>query len=188
MRIGSVPRALSSLVVAAAAALGLAGCSGDADPPPEPTTSASVVAETSRPVSTADLAALFTGNSTEELDRRQGRCFARALQRRLDFFELEAGGIVDSQGDVVEVLPVFDEVTAAAWVDAQLACVDYVEASLRALLTQTRGGLDAEAYAACLRDALTEAEIQAALELTLSGGFDSPEVAALADAQASCAE
>ena len=86
------------------------------------------------------------------------------------------------------MLPVFDEVTAAAWVDAQLACVDYVEASLRALLTQTRGGLDAEAYAACLRDALSEAEIRAALEQTLSGGFDSPEVAALADAQASCAE
>lgn len=187
MRIGSVPRALSSLVVAAAAVLGLAGCSGDDDPAPEPTSSVSVIAETASPVSTADLAALFTGNSTEELDRRQGTCFARALQRRLDFFELRAGGIVDDQGNVVEALPVFDEATAAAWVDAQLTCVDYVEASTRALLTQTRGDLDAEAYAACLRDALTDAEIRAALEQTLSGGFDSPEVAALADAQATCA-
>jgi len=182
-----VPRALTSLVVAAAAALGLAGCSGDGDPAPEPASSASVAAETARAVSTADLAALFTGSSTDELDRRQGACFARALQRRLDFFELEAGGIVDSRGSVVEVLPVFDEATAEAWVDAQLACVDYVEASTRALLTQTRGGLDAEAYAVCLRDALTDEVVRAALVQTLSGGFDSPEVAALADAQASCA-
>ena len=184
MRIGSVPRALSSLVVAAATIVGLVACSGDDALTPAPTPSVEVVLEPV--VSTAELAALFIGNSTEELDRRQGRCFARALEHRLDFAALEAGGIVDGGGFVVQVLPVLDEATAAAWVEAQLTCVDYVEASTRAMLTQTRGDLDAEAYAACLRAALTDEEVRAALVQTLSGGFDSPEVAALAEAQSTC--
>ena len=179
-----MPRALTSLVAAAAAVVGLAACSGEEDLAPAPTPSVEAVLEPV--VSTAELAALFTGNSTEALDRRQGRCFARALKRRLDFAALEAGGIVDGEGLVVQVLPVFDQATAAAWVDAQLSCVDYVEASTRALLTQTRGDLDPEAYAACLRAARTDEEVRAALVQSLSGGFDSAEVAALAEAQSTC--
>ena len=176
-------RALTSSI-AVLATLALGACSGDDGPAPAPAPAASPSAPVDH---TTQLAALFAGNDPEPLDLEQGRCFARALQEGLDEQALVDGGIVDENGDVVDTLPAFDETTATAWVDAQLGCVDYVEASTRALLTQTRGDLDAEAYAACLRAALTDDAVRAALVQTLTGGFDSPEVAALADAQATCA-
>jgi hypothetical protein len=183
-----VPRALTSLVVAAVVVVVVAGCSGDdrgdGVPPPSAAPSSAVPAEGS--AVTDDLVALYVGDSPDPQDRSDGRCFADELQSRLDPAQLTAAGIVGADGEVVDVLPVFDPATAESWVDAQLACVDYVEVSTRALLTQTRGGLDAEAYADCLRGALTDTEVRAALVQTLSGGFDSPEVAALADAQAAC--
>ena len=40
---------------------------------------------------------------------------------------------------------------AGDWADAQLACADFVEASTRAQVKVTKGDLDGEAYAACLR-------------------------------------
>ena len=57
-------------------------------------------------------------------------------------------------------LPAFDEETARLWVDAQFACTDYVEESTRALVAQSKGKLDPEAYAACLREALTDDELR----------------------------
>ena len=42
----------------------------------------------------------------------------------------------------------------------------------------TKGDLDGEAYAACLRQKLTGDEIQAAVAASLSGDFDAPEVRA----------
>jgi hypothetical protein len=176
-------------LVVAAVVLAVGGCSGGGGQS-EPTPSTSATPSSGAPPTgdpTADLVALYAGDRPEQQDLRDGRCFARELQARLDRAALTEAGIVGADGGVVDRLPVFDTATATAWVDAQLACVDYVEASTRALLTQTRGELDAEAYAACLRGALTEAELRAALVQTLSGGFGSPEVAALADAQADCA-
>lgn len=186
-----MPRALSSLVAATAALIlvaALGACTGAAEPraaasPPAGTSSTTVPAG----LHTAELAELYAGNSAVSQDRREGRCFARAFEQRMDEAALVRAGIVDRDGTVVESLPIFDATTATAWVDAQLACVDYVEASTRALLTQTRGALDAQAYAVCLRAALSDEEVRAALVQTLSGGFDSPEVAALADAQSTCA-
>ncbi len=176
-------RALSSLVgvVAAAALVTVGGCSSD--PTPER-------AVPSDPDLRAGLATLYAGNSPTPQDLEEGRCFAAALQERLDPDAMLAAGIVAEEAgrvQVVEALPVFDEPTAQAWVDAQLACVDYVEVSTRALLTQTRGSLDAGQYAECLRATLTDDEVRAALVQTLTGGFDSPEVAALATAQSDCA-
>lgn len=183
-------RALSSL--AAAAVLLVAGaCSDEADEPdPQPRSTPSGTSSITSSALTEGLAELYAGNSPTPLDLEEGRCFADALQERLDDDALlDAGIVTDGAGQarVVEALPVFDEPTAQAWVDAQLACVDYVEVSTRALLTQTRGDLDAERYAECLRSALTDDEVRAALVQTLTGGFDSPEVAALATAQADCA-
>lgn len=188
-----MPRALSSLVAVAATLLlcvGASGCSSDDGPAGSPTTPSTPTA-TGSTGSTAErteaLAALYADDSTSPEDVVEARCFAEAFQQRLDQDALSAAGILGPDGAVVDVLPVFDEATAGAWVDAQLSCVDYVEASTRAMTTQSRGGLDAEAYATCLRAALSDEEVRAALVQTLSGGFDSPEVATLAQAQADCA-
>ncbi len=187
-----MPLALTSSVTAPTAALvvvlsvALGACAGDTDPGLQPTppseTGPSAAPDTAR---TAALAKLYIGKSVEPLDRREGRCFARALEQRLDEDALIEAGLI-GPGGVVTRTPVFDKDTAGVWVDAQLSCVDYVDASTRALLTQTRGDLDPEAYATCLRTTLTEGEIRAALVETLSNGFDSPEVAALAEAQSTC--
>ena len=190
-----MPRALTSLVVAVAVALTASGCSGGDEPSVVPSSTSSA---TSSPTATstspgaavdptAGLIDLYVGDSTDPQEQQDARCFAVRLQDALDPSELTAAGILGADGEVADALPVFDTATAEVWVEAQLGCVDYVEASTRALVTQTRGALDPEAYAACLRDALTETELRAALVQTLSGGFDSPEVAALADAQSTCA-
>ncbi len=183
-----MPRALSSLVATAAALLLLAGCSDDAEPEAAPTPTPDAQVEPGAATTyEAGLARLYVGDSTDPQEQLDGACFAAALLERLDTDALTEAGIITPQGRVTRTLPVFDEATATVWADAQLSCVDYVEASTRALLTQRRGDLDAEAYAACLRDALSAEEVRAALVQTLSGGFDSPEVAALATAQVTCA-
>ncbi len=193
-----MPVARSSLVAAALGlviSLSLVGCSGSEDvvPAPAPSTTTPSAAEPSADSSvdaSADVARgleqLYAGNSALPQDRGEAACFADELHRRLSDQDLVDAGILQPDGSATDALPVFDETTAAAWVDAQLACVGFIEASTRALLTQTRGAIDADAYATCLRTALTDGQIRAALVQTLSGGFDSPEVALLADAQAGC--
>ena len=81
-------------------------------------------------------------------------------------------------------LPPLPEDVAGDWADAQLACADFVEASTRAQVKVTKGDLDGEAYAACLRQKLTDDEIRAAVAASLSGDFDAAEVSALSTAQA----
>lgn len=132
------------------------------------------------------IADLYAGDHATAQDAEAGDCFAEELLDRTGVDRLREGGIISDSGEVVAELPAFDAETARLWVDAQFECVDYVEESTRALLAQTRGELDQEAYAACLRDALDEDRLRAAVEATLTGSWESPEVAALADAQADC--
>jgi hypothetical protein len=132
------------------------------------------------------VAALYVGDNPTPDDVADGECFADALLDRLDDTELEAAGIVQG-GEVVPVLPALDVGTARVWVEAQGRCRDFVEVSTRALAAQSKGRVDPDAYAGCLRDALTAQQVDAALVDTLTGSFDTPEVGALSRAQAACA-
>jgi hypothetical protein len=157
--------------------LALVGCSDDAPPPDERPDRASVE---------RGLADLYAGDHATTRDKEAGACFAEALVDRAGVPALVDAGIVTDTGEVVGELPTFDTGTATLWVDAQFACVDYVEESTRALLAQTKGALDEQRYAECLRAALTESELRAAVAASLTGAWDAPEVTALADAQAGC--
>lgn len=153
----------------------LAGCSEDATDPEGPPRS--VVEE--------GLADLYAGDHATDRDTASGACFAEELVDRAGVDRLREAGIVTDDGVVTE-LPAFDEETARLWVAAQFACTDYVDESTRALVAQTKGTLDRDRYARCLREALTEKEIEAAVVATLTGAWDAPEVTALGDAQARC--
>ena len=160
----------------------LGACTSGPDPEAEPSAAPSHAAGVRDGV-----AALYAGEddlSPEEVD--ESTCFADALLRRLAPGDLEAAGIV-TDGAVATVLPVLDETTARAWVAAQGECVDFVEVSTRALGAQSKGRVDAASYAGCLRAALSADELDAAQVSTLTGRFDTPEVTALAQAQADCA-
>lgn len=132
------------------------------------------------------LAELYAGDHATDQDAESGACFAEELLDRAGVERLRNAGIVTDAGAVAAELPAFDEETARLWVDAQFACVDYVEESTRALAAQTKGRLDQAAYAACLRDALSDDELHAAVEATLTGSWDAPEVTALSEAQGRC--
>ena len=136
----------------------------------------------------AGLSALYAGDHATASTVAEGDCFADALLDRLTPEELVTVGVVGDSGDVVAALPMLDVPTAEIWVDAQFECTDFIEASTRALLAQSKGKLAQDIYGECLRDALTEDELRAALVQTLSGGFESPEVTALSEAQATCAK
>jgi hypothetical protein len=135
----------------------------------------------------AGVAALYAGNAPTPEEAAESGCFAGALLQRLTPAEAAAAGIVGADGAVATVLPVLDVPTAQVWVAAQRACGDFVEVSTRALGAQSKGKVGADTYAACLREAISGDAIDAALVDTLTGGFDSPEVMALAEAQAGCA-
>lgn len=161
----------------------LVGCSDDEKSEPD----------AEMPTPTADgtalvkgLASLYAGDHPSRSDVEAGACFGEELLERAGYDRLVDAGIVDSSGRVVTELPQFDEETARLWVDAQFACVDFVEESTQALSAQTKGKLDGAAYAGCLRDALSDSEIRDAVVATLVGSFDAAEVQALSDAQVSC--
>ena len=126
------------------------------------------------------IADLYAGDHATDQDTEAGACFAEELLDRAGVERLRDAGIITDSGEVAAELPAFDAETARLWVDAQFACVDYVEESTRALLAQTKGKLDQATYAACLRDALTEDQLRAAVEATLTGAWEAPEVTALA--------
>ena len=133
-----------------------------------------------------DLAALWAGDTPSTRDTEAAACFADALAERTTLADLRAAGLVDGNDAVVSTLPVLDEPSARAWVAAQLTCVDFVEESTRAQVAATKGAVDAPAYAACLGEALDDDAVTEALVATLSGGFDSPAVARLSQAQVDC--
>ena len=164
------------------AALLLAGCSGDE---PGDGGDGSSDAGPDRAVVERSLAELYAGDHATARDDASGACFAEELVDRAGIDRLRDVGIVAASGEVAE-LPEFDEETARLWVDAQFACVDYVEESTRALAAQSKGRIDQETYAACLRDALTDDELRAAVVATLSGDWEAGAVTALSKAQADC--
>ncbi len=157
-------------------ALLLVGCSDDEPDKKDPNTDAVE----------QGIADLYAGDHATEEDSEAGACFASELVDRAGVEGLRDAGIVTESGGVATELPGFDEETARLWVEAQFACTDYVEESTRALVAQSKGKIDPEAYAACLREALTDDELREAVVASLTGAWETPEVNKLADAQGRC--
>jgi hypothetical protein len=168
-------------LAAAALLLAAAGCSGD-----EPAGSDSP--DPALADARAGLAALFAGDHPGARDVANGECFAEELTATTSLDALQAAGVLDSSYDVVADLPPLREDVAQAWADAQFACTDFVEESTRAQQAATKGGVEAEAYAACLRDTLDEDEMKAAVVDSLVGNWQGPALLALGRAQSDCAE
>ncbi|MGZ4496826.1 MAG: hypothetical protein ACXVWZ_05035 [Nocardioides sp.] len=170
-----------ALALLAVLLLGLAGgCSGHHDTPdgPQPTPDRAAIG--------TGLARLFAGDHPSAADTADGECFARQLAARVTPDQLRAAGVLDASYAVVDAVPVLDQRVGEAWVQAQLACVDVVEASARAAVQLSHGAVDPGRYAACLRAAVDPDAIHAALLAGLTGHLDGPEVQRLADAQAAC--
>lgn len=134
------------------------------------------------------LAALYAGDHATAADRRDGGCFAEQLVVRATPQELRDAGVLDDTWAVVTELPVLPEDLAGKWVDAQLACVDFVAESARAQAQVSHGTIDEEAYAACLRDLVPADRLRAALVETLTGAWDGADVTRLSEAQQTCAD
>lgn len=182
-----IPRVrLLALVALVLPVLALAGCSGDDDQPAAtpPSSSAS-----------ADLAAiedglvgLWVGDDVTAEDTATGRCFARALIDSATPDRLRDAGILDASYAVVPVLPPLERPGAELWVDAQLACTDFVQESVRAQVAATKGKVDAAAYEACLRAALTDEQLRETAVQSIMGDFDGDAVAAFSRAQLDCVQ
>jgi hypothetical protein len=133
------------------------------------------------------LAALFAGDHPGARENAEGECFAQELTAAVSPEQLRSAGVLDASYDVVEEPPPLPDDVAGDWAEAQLTCADFVEASTRAQVKVTKGNLDSQAYAACLRQELTRDEIRAAVSASLMGNFDAAEVNVLSAAQSSCA-
>ena len=133
------------------------------------------------------LADLFAGSNPTPRDVRAGACFAEELMASTTPGQLREGGLVSDDGGAVRRLPPLPDELAGLAADAQLACVDVVEASTRALTSVRKGDLDPEAYAACMVAAVPREAQREALVATLAGRYDDPALARLADAQVGCA-
>jgi len=173
-----MPRLLLSVAMLV---LALASCQSEgADPADGPTPDQAEIR--------SGLAALFAGDHPGARETTEGDCFAERLTRAVSTQELRSAGVLDASYDVVTEPPPLPADVAGEWADAQLACTDFVEASTRAQVKVTKGDLDQQAYAACLRRQLTGDDIRAALTASLSGDFDDPDVARLSAAQSACAK
>lgn len=160
-------------------ALTLAGCSGDEAPEQQSPEQAPAQVRD-------DLGALFAGDHPGRRQTEAGRCFAAEVTERVSLERLRAAGVLD--GDRVAAdLPSLPEDVAADWAEAQFACTDFVEESTRAQVKVTKGRLDTPAYAACLRAAVTEDEMRAAVVDALSGDWSGVDLARLGRAQTDCA-
>ncbi|MDO9457873.1 hypothetical protein [Nocardioides sp.] len=173
--------------------LALTACDAGESPEPAATPTSTATTqddEQAAPVADAvrrGVAALYVGDHPTPEQVAEGECFADALLQRLDGDALAAAGIVQDDGAVAPAVPALDVATAEAWVAAQGDCTDFVEVSSRALVAQSKGKVAADVYADCLREALTDDEVDQALVDTLTGRFDTPAVTALSEAQARCA-
>jgi hypothetical protein len=167
----------------AALALLAAGCSGpDVDPSGSPTDGASPDAEAIR----SGLAALFAGDHPSARDTRDGACFADALMERTTPRDLRDAGVLDASYVVAAEQPALPQELAEAWASAQFECTDFVAESARAQVSISHGRVDGEAYAACLRGALTGGQVRAAVVETLTGTFDGVAVDRFNGAQSVC--
>ncbi|MEJ7832950.1 MAG: hypothetical protein WKF79_08560 [Nocardioides sp.] len=172
-----VSRVRGVLAIAACVALSV-GCTADPLAETEP--------ERAGAEAQAGLAALWAGDDATAEDQVAG-CFAEEFAARTTTAQLVQADIVDASGAVAVELPLLDAEMAALWVDAQIACVDYVEESTRALVAQSKGTIDRTAYADCLRGDLTEDDLRSALVASLTGQVDSPDIDVLSEAQLACA-
>ena len=177
-------RAVRTLA-AAALLLAVVGCSGD-----DPDDGGSGAGTTDARIANAreGLAALFAGDHPGPRDTANGECFAEELTATTSLDSLRAAGVLDSSYDVVADLPRLRPDVAEAWADAQFACTDFVEESTRAQQAATKGRVDDEAYAACLRKTLGEDELRAAVVDSLVGDWQGSALLALGRAQSDCAE
>ena len=174
--------ALSSLVVLTVL---VAGCTGEEATTPPPDVDEDAVR--------TGLAQLYAGDHAEDAedagdaDTDAADCFARGLVEATTPDQLREAGLLDASYAVVDQVPPLPQDAAEAWVDAQLACVDFVEESARAQVAASKGAIDPATYATCLRAAITEDQLRAALVQALTGDLSGPAVARLSDAQVSCA-
>lgn len=168
------------------------GCSDAGRDVSEPAAGESSAGATpDRPIDRAalaeEIAGEFSGDHATPALRKEGRCFADALLDRAGPEQLRSAGLVDAEGHLVLPLPTVSDDLATTWVEAQEQCSDFVTSSTEALFAQSKGKLDREAYAACLRRTLSEDEMRAGLVAAITGDLQSEEVAALSEAQADCA-
>ncbi|WP_134740446.1 hypothetical protein [Nocardioides sp. 503] len=187
---------IRSLAAPALVALLVTGCSGGGDDE-DPRSAPSATSSTSSGATSGDvdeaalrdgLVGLWVGDDRGPEDTATGECFADALLAASTPEDLRAAGILDDTGAVVAELPVLDEQGAGLWVDAQLACTDFVAESTRAQVAATKGKVDRTAYTECLRDALSEEEQRAAAIASLQGDLSGDAVAALSQAQLTCVQ
>lgn len=132
------------------------------------------------------LAALYAGDHPEAADTEDGACFADELLARASLDDLREAGLVTGDEVATDVPPLPADL-AGTWVDAQFACVDFVEQSARAQVAASKGAIDAEAYAACLREEISEDQLRAAVAQALTGDLTGTDVSRLSTAQLTCA-
>ncbi|QZY29031.1 hypothetical protein [Nocardioides coralli] len=133
------------------------------------------------------LAAAFAGDRAGPTAEAEGTCFAQELLATASLEELRAGGVVAEDGSVVPSFPALDQPLAGKVVDAQLACTDVVEDSAQAQSFVTKGRLVRERYADCLRQALPDRAIRAAVLAAVMAEWEDPAIEELSAAQVSCA-
>lgn len=133
------------------------------------------------------LAAAFAGDQPGPAAEEEGGCFADRLLEAATVAELEEAGVVDGTGAVAPAFPALERPLAEKVVDAQLACTDFVADSSQAGLYVTKGRLARQAYAACLRQALPDEAVRAAVLAAVMGRWDDPAVSGLSRNQARCA-
>lgn len=152
-------------------------CSNESEPPSD--YDAAVVRD--------GLGALFAGDHATAGDAEVGTCFAEAFTDITTPEELREAGVLDERFDVVAELPPLPLELAGKWVDAQFACTDFVAESTRAQEKVTKGQIDTEVYAACLRVALTDEQMRDGIVDALTGDWQGADLAALSRAQTDCA-
>lgn len=134
------------------------------------------------------LARMYAGDNPRPEDIREGDCFAAQLLAATTPEQLRDGGLVDASYVVVAEIPTLDKELAGTVAAAQLACTDFIEDSTDAQTSLSKGRLDAEAYATCLRAELDDEAIRASVVASLRGDWEDPALGRLSEAQATCAD
>jgi hypothetical protein len=120
-------------------------------------------------------------------DAEEGACFATTLLEQTTPDQLRDAGVLDASYHVAKDLPKLPEALAETWVDAQFRCTDFVARSAQAQEKISHGNVEPDAYAACLRDTLTDGQLRAAVVDTLTGDWDGADLDRFSTAQGDCA-